>query len=99
MKITSLLGIATIIAFTGCANENRNRQVIVSDQPSVSATQQQPILVNPRGKVITTLPRGHKTTMYQGNTYYHSRGVYYADAPGGYRVVERPEETLNLIPN
>ena len=42
-------------------------------------------------QIVTVLPAGYRTRVYQGATYYDYGGVYYRSYPsGGYEVVERP---------
>ncbi len=45
----------------------------------------------PPPQIVTVLPAGYRTRVYQGATYYDYGGVYYRSYPsGGYEVVERP---------
>jgi hypothetical protein len=72
---------ASTLAVSGCFVYERRptRTVVVEETPVVRET------------VITTLPRGYRTRIYRGSTYYYSGDVVYRQRPsGGYVVVTRP---------
>lgn len=43
------------------------------------------------GVVIPVLPLGYTRIWVNGDPYYYADDTYYVRAPGGYRIVERPE--------
>jgi hypothetical protein len=79
--VTLCLLAASTLAVSGCFVYERRpaRTVVVRESPVVRET------------VVTTLPRGYRTRVYRGDTYYYSRNVVYRARPsGGYVLVERP---------
>lgn len=49
-------------------------------------------IVPPIGLVVTTLPFGYSTFMWEGVEYYTYAGIYYRPTYGGYVVVEEPDD-------
>ncbi len=68
---------------SGCIHyESRrpSRTVVVTDSTPVV-----------RETVVTTLPRGYRTRVYRGSSYYYSGDVVYRSHPrGGFVAVPRP---------
>lgn len=85
MKTSASFILLSIVAttLTGCFVYERR-----SPARTVVVTESAPVV---RETVVTTLPRGFRTRVYRGSTYYYNRDVVYRAHPrGGYTVVSRP---------
>ena len=82
--ILSLAMLCIVLTISGCFVYERRTvpSRVVVQEPTVSPAPPQ---------IVTVLPAGYRTRVYQGATYYDYGGVYYRSYPsGGYEVIERP---------